>query len=90
MQLPLTLSIVRALLVEMGRGVCVSTGAHQSCAQVAKKDIEVKPDGNIFASKIGKSVLSRLTIDFRRQGRQSLGEQVPVVVIGTKQIFTAS
>ena len=85
MRLPLTLSIVRALLVEIGNEPYAFPLAHINRAlKVAKKEIEVMAGRQHFRfedRQIGLIAANRI---FGGTEDNHLGEQVSVVVIGNK------
>jgi two-component system, chemotaxis family, sensor histidine kinase and response regulator WspE len=84
MRLPLTLSIVRALLVEIGNEPYAFPLAHiNRVLKVAKKDIEMTAGRQHFRledRQIGIVSANRI---FGGGGEDHLGEQISVVVIGS-------
>jgi len=91
MQLPLTLSIVRALLVEIGNEAYAFPLVHINRAlKVAKKILRLQRAGSIFALKTGKSVLSLLA-RFSEAGKTiTRVSRSRLLSSATKQIFTVS
>ena len=88
MQLPLTLSIVRALLVEIGDEAYAFPLVHINRAlKVAKKDIEVTAGRQHFRFEDRQIGLIAANQIFGGREDNHSGEQVPVVVIGNKANF---
>jgi two-component system sensor histidine kinase and response regulator WspE len=88
MQLPLTLSIVRALLVEIGNEAYAFPLVHINRAlKVAKKDIEVTAGRQHFRFEDRQIGLIAASQIFGGREDNHSGEQVPVVVIGNKANF---
>src|SRR6202040_1199312 len=85
MRLPLTLSIVRALLVEIGNEPYAFPLVHINRAlKVAKKDIEVVAGRQHFHFEDQRIGLLAANQIFGGQETNHAGEQVSVVVIGNK------
>jgi two-component system sensor histidine kinase and response regulator WspE len=85
MQLPLTLSIVRALLVEIGNEAYAFPLVHINRAlKVAKKDIEVTAGQEHFRFEDRQIGLITANQIFGGRAENHSGEQVSVVVIGNK------
>jgi two-component system, chemotaxis family, sensor histidine kinase and response regulator WspE len=85
MQLPLTLSIVRALLVEIGNEAYAFPLVHINRAlKVANKDIEVTAGRQHFRFEDRQIGLIAANQIFGGREDDQLGEQVSVVVIGNK------
>jgi two-component system sensor histidine kinase and response regulator WspE len=85
MQLPLTLSIVRALLVEIGNEPYAFPLVHVHRAlKVARKDIEVLAGRQHFHFEDQRIGLLAANQIFGGQETNHAGEQVSVVVIGNK------
>jgi two-component system sensor histidine kinase and response regulator WspE len=85
MRLPLTLSIVRALLVEIGNEPYAFPLAHITRAlKVTKKDIEVTAGREHFRFEDRQIGLIAANQIFGGREDNSLGDQLSVVVIGSK------
>jgi two-component system, chemotaxis family, sensor histidine kinase and response regulator WspE len=84
MRLPLTLSIVRALLVEIGNEPYAFPLAHiNRVLKVAKKDIQVTAGRQHFRFENRPIGIVSANELFGGSGEDHLGEQVSVVVIGS-------
>jgi two-component system, chemotaxis family, sensor histidine kinase and response regulator WspE len=85
MQLPLTLSIVRALLVEIGNEAYAFPLVHINRAlKVAKKDIEVTAGQQHFRFEDRQIGLIAANQIFGARENNHSGDQISVVVIGSK------
>ena len=85
MQLPLTLSIVRALLVEIGKEAYAFPLAHiHRALKVARKDIEVTAGRQHFRFEDRQIGLIAANQIFGSQEGNHADEQLPVVIIGSK------
>ena len=85
MQLPLTLSIVRALLVEIGNEAYAFPLVHiHRALKVAKKDIEVTAGRQHFRFEDRQIGLIAANQIFGSRENNHSGEQVSVVVIGNQ------
>jgi two-component system, chemotaxis family, sensor histidine kinase and response regulator WspE len=85
MHLPLTLSIIRALLVEIGNETYALPLVHLNCAlKIARSDIEVVGGRQHFRFEDQQIGLIAAIQIFGGQEQNHFGEQVSVVIIGNQ------